>query len=116
MDRYFTTGSQVAKAKETGYRVSLDLYTVQEGHSCHSHREGNPHEHTQRVSVFPLANVSGYEQLTQVDQIAVGILSQLTGRPPAPVSPPSFGPRFLYWAIAVKPLLQILGILIVWRR
>jgi CubicO group peptidase (beta-lactamase class C family) len=68
------------------------------------------------LGVVLLANASGYEQLNQVDQVAVGVLSLLAGKPPAPVVPPAFGPRFLYWAIAVSPLLQILGLLVVWRK
>jgi hypothetical protein len=53
--------------------------------------------------------------MTQADQIAVGVLSLLTGKPPAPVAPLGFGRRFLYWAIVVTPFLQILGILLAWR-
>jgi hypothetical protein len=69
-----------------------------------------------KLGVILLANASGYEQLSQVDQVAVGVLNLLVGNPPAPVPPPPFGPRFLYWAIAVTPLLQIVGLWVVWRR
>jgi len=49
-----------------------------------------------------------------VDEIARGIFSLLNGQPPAPISMPP-GPRFLYWAILLTPLLQLVGIASRWR-
>jgi CubicO group peptidase (beta-lactamase class C family) len=62
-----------------------------------------------------LANATGFEQLAQVNQTAVGLVSLLNGKPAAPVSVP-FRLRFLYWAILLAPLLMILGIAYSWRR
>ena len=62
-----------------------------------------------------LANASGFVQLWQVDDMARGVLSFLNGKPPAPVSLPA-GPRFLYWAVLLTPLLQIVGIVVSWRH
>jgi hypothetical protein len=62
-----------------------------------------------------LANASGFEQQSQVDGIAKGILSLLNGKPAAPVSLP-FLLRFLYWLLLLTPVLQILGIVLVWRK
>jgi CubicO group peptidase (beta-lactamase class C family) len=61
-----------------------------------------------------LANASGFVQLWQVDDMARGIFSLLNGKLPAPVSLPP-GPRFLYWAVLLTPLLQIVGIVASWR-
>ena len=66
------------------------------------------------VGVVLLANACGFEQLYQVDEIAVSVFSLLNGKPPAPVSLP-FLSRFLYWAVLLIPLLQILGITYSWR-
>ncbi len=66
-------------------------------------------------AVVLFANASGFVQISQVDQIVVSVFSMLNGKPPAPISLP-FGPRFLYWAILLTPLLQILGIVLVWRN
>jgi CubicO group peptidase (beta-lactamase class C family) len=62
-----------------------------------------------------LANASGFVQLWQVDDIARGIFRLLNGQPPAPISLPP-GPRFLYWAVLLTPLLQIVGIAAGWRH
>jgi CubicO group peptidase (beta-lactamase class C family) len=64
-----------------------------------------------------LANASGFEHRISevVDRIAVGVLNLLNGKPAAPVSVP-FIMHFLYWAVLLTPLLQILGIVFVWRR
>jgi CubicO group peptidase (beta-lactamase class C family) len=62
-----------------------------------------------------LANASGFEQLSQVDEIAAGIFFMLNGKPTTPVSLP-FPSRFLYWAVLLTPFLQILGIVLVWRK
>jgi CubicO group peptidase (beta-lactamase class C family) len=62
-----------------------------------------------------LANASGFEQLWQLGEIAKGIFSLLNGKPAASVSLP-FGPRFLYWAVLLTPLLQIIGIVAGWRH
>lgn len=66
------------------------------------------------LGISLLANASGFEQLVQVDAIALGVLSLLNGQAPAPVSVPWRLP-FLYWAIMLAPLLMILGIAISWR-
>jgi CubicO group peptidase (beta-lactamase class C family) len=63
-----------------------------------------------------LANISGYETYDQIAQVALGVNSLLNGRPAAPIVKPPFYFRFLYWAILLTPLLQILGIVIVWRK
>ncbi|MCC6191861.1 MAG: hypothetical protein IT318_22765 [Anaerolineales bacterium] len=62
-----------------------------------------------------LANASGFEQLDQVDQIAMNVYSLLNGNPPAPISLP-FMSIFLHWSILLTPLLQVLGIVLVWRK
>jgi hypothetical protein len=62
-----------------------------------------------------LANASGFEQLGQVDGIAVGVFNLLNGNVPAPVSVP-INIRFLYWAVLLTPLLMIIGIVYSWRR
>jgi hypothetical protein len=62
-----------------------------------------------------LANASGFEQLWQLGGIAKGAFSLLNGEPPAPVSWP-FGPCFLYWAVLLTPLLQIIGVAAGWRH
>ena len=63
-----------------------------------------------------LANISGYETYDQIAQVALGVHSLLNGRLAAPIVKPPFYFRFLYWAILLTPLLQILGIVIVWRK
>jgi CubicO group peptidase (beta-lactamase class C family) len=62
-----------------------------------------------------LANATGFEQQSQVDDTAVGVFLMLNGKPAAPVSLP-IGLRLQYWALLLTPLLQILGILLVWRN
>jgi hypothetical protein len=66
-------------------------------------------------AIVMLANASGFEQMQQVDDLGVGVFFMLNGKPAAPVSVP-FLTRFLYWATLLTPVLQILGILLVWRR
>jgi CubicO group peptidase (beta-lactamase class C family) len=67
------------------------------------------------LGVVLLANASGFEQQNLVDQISIGVLSLLNNKPAAPVSVP-FSFRFLYWAILLTPLLQIIGFVLVWRK
>jgi hypothetical protein len=63
-----------------------------------------------------LVNASGFEQLGQVDAIAQGVLSLLYDGPaPGPISA-SIMNRILYWAFVLTPFLQILGIVLGWRR
>ena len=62
-----------------------------------------------------LANASGFEQIDQVDQMAASVFLMLNGKPPAPISLP-FMKSFLHWSILLTPLLQILGIVLVWRK
>ncbi|MBI5033962.1 MAG: beta-lactamase family protein [Chloroflexi bacterium] len=62
-----------------------------------------------------LANASGFEQLDQVDNVAIGVLNMLNGKSPSPVSLP-FPSRFLYWTILLTPLLMIMGIAYSWRH
>ncbi len=63
-----------------------------------------------------LVNATGFEQLSQVDGIAQGVLSLLHGgAPPESISAP-FTNRLLYWAIVLTPFIQILGIVVGWRR
>jgi CubicO group peptidase (beta-lactamase class C family) len=64
-----------------------------------------------------LANASGYEHMQSqvVDRIALGVFSLLNGKPAAPASVPFLG-HFLYWTTLLTPLLQILGIVFVWRK
>ncbi len=66
------------------------------------------------LGVILLANASGFEQLNQVDEVTIGILNMLNGKPSTPVSLPFFS-RFLYWAVLLTPLLQIIGIAYSWR-
>ena len=63
-----------------------------------------------------LADASGYEQMPQIEGVAVGLFNMLNGKPAAPIPSLPFGPRFFYWAIPLIPLLQILGILLAWRK
>lgn len=65
-------------------------------------------------AVVLLSNASGFVQITQVDQIAKGVVNLLNGKPPSPVSLP-FLLQLTYWTILLTPLLQILGIVLVWR-
>jgi len=62
-----------------------------------------------------LANASGFEQADQVDQIAANIFFMGNGKPPTPVSLP-FMMMFLHWSILLTPMLQIIGIFLVWRK
>jgi CubicO group peptidase (beta-lactamase class C family) len=63
-----------------------------------------------------LANATGYEQMSKVEQVAAGVFSMLNGKPAAPISSLPLGPRFFYWAIPVTLLLQIIGIVLAWRN
>jgi CubicO group peptidase (beta-lactamase class C family) len=63
--------------------------------------------------VILLANATGFEQQSQVDDTAVGVFRVLNGKAAARVSLP-IGRRLQYWALLLTPLLQILGILVVW--
>jgi CubicO group peptidase (beta-lactamase class C family) len=65
--------------------------------------------------VILLANATGFEQQSQVDDTAVGVFLVLNGKAAARVSLP-IGRRLQYWALLLAPLLQILGILLVWRN
>ncbi|KAA3659103.1 MAG: class A beta-lactamase-related serine hydrolase [Chloroflexi bacterium] len=62
-----------------------------------------------------LANASGFEQVQQVDAIGSGIFSMLNGKTAPPVSLP-FIIRLQYWATLLVPLLQVLGMVLVWRK
>ena len=62
-----------------------------------------------------LANASGFEQMGQVDGMAVGVFNLLNGKAPAPLSVP-FNVRFIYWAVLLTPVLMIFGIAYSWRR
>jgi len=66
--------------------------------------------------VILLANASGFEQKSShvVDSTALGIFNMLNGKPAAPVSVP-FLMHLLYWSLLLTPMLQILGVLFVWR-
>lgn len=63
-----------------------------------------------------LANATGYEQMSQIEGVSIGVFSMLNGKPAAPLSSLPFGPRFLYWAVPATPLLQILGMVFLWRK
>jgi len=67
------------------------------------------------VGFVLLANASGFEQADQVDQIAASVFFMLNGKPSTPVSLP-FMMGFLHWSILLAPLLQIIGIVFVWRK
>jgi hypothetical protein len=68
------------------------------------------------LGIVLLVNATGFEQLSQVDGIAQGVLSLLHGgSAPEPISAPLMN-RILYWAIVVTPFIQILGIVLGWRR
>lgn len=62
-----------------------------------------------------LANASGFEQVTQVNQTAIGVFNLLNGKPATPASIP-IKVRFLYWAVLLTPLLMIIGIAYSWRH
>ena len=68
-----------------------------------------------RSGFVVLANATGYEQMSQVPAVALGVFNMLNGKPPAPIPSVPLGPRFLYWAIPVTLLLQIVGIALGWR-
>lgn len=57
-----------------------------------------------RLGLVVLANASGFEQLSQVDEIGSNVLRLLKGKSPTPVSLP-FGMRALYWTILLLPWL-----------
>ena len=63
-----------------------------------------------------LANATGYEQIPQIEGVAIGLFSMLNGKPAAPIPSLPFGPRFFYWAVPLIPLLQIIGIILAWRK
>lgn len=65
--------------------------------------------------VVLLANASGFEQRSQVDDIALNVLSMLGGATPVAVSLPLLF-RLLYWSVLLTPFLMILGIALVWRN
>jgi len=69
------------------------------------------------LGVVLLANASGFEQMKSqvVDRIALGVFNILNDKSADPVSVP-FMMHFLYWSILFVPLLQILGIVFVWRK
>ena len=62
-----------------------------------------------------LANASGFEQQAQVDGIARGVLNILNGKPAEPASV-DISSGIIHWAVVLTPLLQILGIVLVWRN
>jgi hypothetical protein len=68
------------------------------------------------LGVILLANASGFEQMKSqvVDRIALGVFNMLNNKPADPVSVP-FIMHFLYWSILFVPVLQIVGIIFVWR-
>ena len=68
-----------------------------------------------RSGLVVLANATGYEQMPQIPSVALGVINILNGESPAPIPSAPFGPRFLYWAIPLILLLQILGIVFGWR-
>jgi len=61
-----------------------------------------------------LTNATGYEQMSKIEQVAVGVFRMLNGRPVVAISSLPFGPRFLYWAIPLTLVLQIFGIVLGW--
>lgn len=65
--------------------------------------------------VVLLANATGFEQVTQVDEITLGVVNLLTGKTAADISL-AFGQRFQYWALLLAPFLQIFVIVSTWRR
>jgi len=66
-------------------------------------------------AIVLLSNASGFVQVHQVRQLASGVLRLLYDKPsPGPISP-SIGTRLQYWMLLLTPLLQILGIALVWR-
>ncbi len=67
------------------------------------------------LGIVLLANASGLEQLAQVDGIARGILNILNGKP-AEAASVDINMGIIHWAVVLTPLLQILGIVLVWRN
>ena len=69
------------------------------------------------LAIVLLANVSGFEHLSSrvIDATGIGVIEMLNGKPAAPASVP-FLMHLLYWSLLLTPLLQILGILFVWRK
>jgi CubicO group peptidase (beta-lactamase class C family) len=65
-------------------------------------------------AVVLLSNISGFERLSQVNPVAKGVINLLEGDPAAPATP-VFRLRFLYWVTLLAPVVQILGIVFVWR-
>jgi len=64
--------------------------------------------------VILLANAHGFEQLSQVTELAKGVLRLLNGKPAAPVTLP-FRLRFLYWAVLLAPVLLTAGMVYSWQ-
>ncbi len=69
------------------------------------------------LGVILLANASGFEHFNSrvVDATAIGVVNMLTGKPAASAAVP-FLMHFLYWALLLTPLFQILGMVFVWQR
>ena len=65
--------------------------------------------------VILLANASGFEQQSQVLEMAKDVVSLLDDKHPVPFSLP-ISSRFRYWVFVLTPLLQVLGIVLVWRK
>ena len=111
----------IAISEDKHYAMGWGVYTV-DGIPIVSHTGDDGHMHSvvmlmpDRDSGFVLlANASGFEQKDQVDGIAVGVFFLLNGKTPTPVALP-FSSRILYWSILLTPLLQVLGIVLVWRK
>ena len=66
--------------------------------------------------VVLLANATGFVQQQQVDELSFMIVSNMVfGTPLEPISLP-IGLRLQYWGILLAPLLQVLGMVFVWRK
>ena len=67
------------------------------------------------LGIVLLSNASGFEQQNQVDQITAGVFSLSNRETPAAISVPH-SYRLLYWSLLLILLLQVLGIVFIWRN
>jgi len=67
------------------------------------------------LGIIMTANASGFSQESQVDKVAFGVYNLLNGKDGAPVSVP-FISQLGYWGILSIPLLQVLGMVVVWLK
>jgi len=111
----------VSKGGESYWAIGWDTVTIDERSIVY--RLGDTGHFHADLFLLPdrdvgfslLSNASGFEQTEQIDQIALGVLNMLNNKPAVPVFA-NFMNSFLYWFILLTPILQILGIILAWRK